>query len=109
MRQMVDQAVTILDGPPEGLDDFGRLLHESWMLKRTLTARITTERIDRIYETAMANGALGGKVCGAGGGGFMLFYVPLAAQTRVKEALRDLLLVPFRFENLGSHVVFYAQ
>jgi D-glycero-alpha-D-manno-heptose-7-phosphate kinase len=69
---------------------------------------VSTSEIDNIYDTAMRAGAIGGKLCGAGGGGFMLFYVPTEAQPRVKEALKNLLLVPFRFETLGSHIVFYS-
>jgi D-glycero-alpha-D-manno-heptose-7-phosphate kinase len=109
MRQMVDQAVEILGGPREDLDDFGRLLHESWTLKRQLSGSITTPQIDAIYAAARGAGALGGKLCGAGGGGFLLLYVPPDRQSAVRAALKDQLFVPFRFESLGSHVIFYAQ
>jgi D-glycero-alpha-D-manno-heptose-7-phosphate kinase len=109
MRQMVDQAVEILGGPREDLDDFGRLLHESWTLKRQLSGSITTPQIDAIYAAARGAGALGGKLCGAGGGGFLLLYVPPDQQPAVRAALKDQLFVPFRFESLGSHVIFYAQ
>ena len=109
MREMVDEAVQILNGDSGDLDDFGRLLHESWMLKRSLTQSISNQQIDQMYETARAAGALGGKLCGAGGGGFMLLFVPPEAQPRVRDALRDLLLVPIRFDTLGSHVAFYSQ
>ncbi len=108
MREMVPEALDILRGPIQGYHEFGRLLHESWMLKRGLTELISNSKIDEIYETAIRAGALGGKLCGAGGGGFFLFFVPPENQRRVKEALRRLLLVPFRFENLASHIVFYA-
>ncbi|MCK4815993.1 kinase [bacterium] len=108
MHEMVDEAVRIVNGRIESLDDFGKLLHESWKLKRTLTSLISTKKIDETYDAAMRAGAIGGKVCGAGGGGFILLFVPPENQPRVKETLNKLLLVPFRFENLGSHVIFYS-
>jgi D-glycero-alpha-D-manno-heptose-7-phosphate kinase len=108
MKEMVDEAINILNGPVELFNEFGKLLHESWILKRTLTKLISNSSIDDIYETAMKSGATGGKLCGAGGGGFMLLFVPPEKQDKVKDSLKDLLLVPFRFENLGSHVIFYS-
>lgn len=108
MHRMVDEAITLLGGSRRAIDAFGRLLHEEWQLKRSLTDKISTPAIDAIYARARAAGALGGKICGAGGGGFMVFFVPPDAQAAVKAALADLLLVPVRFENLGSHVIFYA-
>jgi len=109
MREMVGEALNILGGPIEHYDAFGRLLHESWMLKKGLTRLVSTSEIDAIYDLALASGALGGKLCGAGGGGFFLFFVPPEKQPQVKEALSRLLLVPFRFEDLASHIVFYAN
>lgn len=109
MHQMVDEAVNILNGNSESLINFGKLLHESWLLKRSLASKITNHEIDQIYKTAINAGALGGKVCGAGGGGFILFFVTPENQPKVKAALKKLLLVPFRFERLGSHVVFYSN
>ena len=108
MRQMVDHAVTILNGPEGNVNEFGDLLHDSWMLKRSLTNKVSTSEIDQMYESARRAGALGGKLCGAGGGGFLLLFVPPEKQQAVKDSLRDLLLVPFRFETLGSHVVLYS-
>lgn len=108
MREMVGEALEILNCGVDCLDDFGRLLHESWMLKRSLTDRISEPKIDAIYERACRAGALGGKLCGAGGGGFMLLYTPPEAQARVREELKDFLEVPFRFDTLGSHVIFYS-
>lgn len=108
MREMVGRALEVLRGPVSGYHEFGRLMHESWTLKRGLTELISNRQIDEIYETAIRAGALGGKLCGAGGGGFFLFFVPPGKQRRVKEALSRLLLVPFRFEDLASHIVFYA-
>ena len=79
------------------------------MLKRQLSGLVSNPTIDAIYDAAIRAGALGGKLCGAGGGGFILFYVPPQKQRQVKEALRRLLLVPMRFENLASHIVFYVN
>ncbi len=106
MRKMVDEAIDILNGNPERIQDFGKLLHETWMLKRSLTRLISNSEIDNIYNTAIRAGALGGKLCGAGGGGFILFFVPPEKQDNVKKSL-NLLHVPFRFENLGSQIVFH--
>lgn len=86
---------------------FGCLLHETWMLKRELSDKVSTPEIDELYYRACKAGALGGKVLGAGGGGFLLFYVPLEDQAAVREALSGLLEVPFRFGNEGSRVVLY--
>ena len=108
MKEMVDEAIRILDARVEGLDDFGRLLHEAWQIKKSLSAKISNGQIEHIYDTALRAGALGGKVCGAGGGGFILLFVPPDNIERVKEALKDFLMVPFRFESLGSHVIFYS-
>jgi len=108
MSGMVDEAVSILNGNSSDITDFGRLMHENWMIKRSLTNKITTPLIDRIYETAIKAGALGGKLLGAGGGGFILFFVEPESQPKVKEKLKKLLYVPFKFENLGSQIIYYA-
>ncbi len=108
MREMVEEAIGILNGGDSDITDFGGLLHESWTIKRSLTDKISTPQIDDIYETAMNAGALGGKLLGAGGGGFILFFVEPEIQHEVKEKLRDLLYVPFKFENLGTQIIYYA-
>lgn len=108
MMEMVGEAIAILNGSDSNITDFGRLLHESWMIKRSLTDRISTPEIDKIYAAAMNAGALGGKVLGAGGGGFILFFVEPDNQSKVKEKLGNLLHVPFKFENLGSQIIYYA-
>ncbi len=107
MLQLVNEAESILTSPGRSLDEFGRLLHESWQIKRTLTQKITNSSIDEIYEAGMSAGALGGKLLGAGGGGFMLFYVPPERREALRTRLKDLLCVPFSFSNKGSHVVVY--
>ncbi len=105
MLNLVDEAESIITTPGRSLDDFGRLLHESWQIKRTLTQKITTASIDEIYEAGLSEGALGGKLLGAGGGGFMLFYVPPQRREALRQRLKKLLCVPFGFSSRGSHVV----
>jgi D-glycero-alpha-D-manno-heptose-7-phosphate kinase len=105
MYQLVGEAESILTNPQRSLDEFGRLLHESWQIKRSLTQKITNSSIDEIYEAGLSAGALGGKLLGAGGGGFMLFYVPPERRAELRERLRKLLCVPFGFSTRGSHVV----
>lgn len=108
MQSMVSEACHILTDEKADLDDFGRMLHETWMLKRSLTDKISTALIDDIYTAAMESGALGGKILGAGGGGFILFYVPDEHRRDVKKALRNLIHVPFKFDDQGCQIVMYA-
>ena len=108
MKDMVDTAENILIDENKDLDDFGRLLHETWKLKRSTGNKISTNEIDMIYDKALNAGALGGKLLGAGGGGFMLFYVPDENKENVKKELKDLLQVPFAFENEGTSVIYYV-
>lgn len=108
LMSTVDEAINILNADSDNIDDFGKLLHESWKIKRSLTNLITNGKIDQIYRASLDAGALGGKLLGAGGGGFMLFYVPPENQRKVKEKLKGLLHVPFGFENLGSQVIMYS-
>jgi len=108
MGDMVTEATEILNGPADRLDDFGRLMHDSWALKRGLTGKITNNAIDAIYERAIGAGALGGKLCGAGGGGFLLLFAPPNSVASVRRALEGLVTVPFRFESLGSQIVLYS-
>ena len=108
MKDMVDTAENILADEKKDLDDFGRLLHETWKLKRSTGNKISTNEIDMIYDKALNAGALGGKLLGAGGGGFMLFYVPDENKENVKKELKDLLQVPFSFENEGTSVIYYV-
>jgi D-glycero-alpha-D-manno-heptose-7-phosphate kinase len=107
MYEMVNEAINILNNNNKSFDSFGKLLHENWKLKRSLTDKISTFYIDQIYDTAMKAGALGGKILGAGGGGFMIFFVKPEFQPKVKQKLRRLLYVPIKFEHLGSQIVYY--
>jgi D-glycero-alpha-D-manno-heptose-7-phosphate kinase len=107
MYQLVSEAESIVADPNRPLDDFGKLLHESWKIKRTLTQKITTAHIDEIYAAGLSAGALGGKLLGAGGGGFMLFYVPPEKREILRNRLKKLLCVPFAFSDRGSQVVVY--
>ena len=107
MRQMVDQALDILRDSSTRIEEFGALLNEAWTLKKRLSARVSTQHLDDIYDTARRAGAIGGKVLGAGGGGFVLFFVPPHCQPRVREALKGLIHVPFTLENAGSRIVLY--
>ena len=108
MYRLVDEAEEVLTGQTGDLDEFGRLLDVTWRLKRQTGAKVSTDSIDGIYEKGLAAGALGGKLLGAGGGGFLLFYVPEEKQPAVMEAMKDLLHVPFRFEDGGTRVIHYT-
>ena len=107
MRQMVDEGLKILSSR-DSLDGFGDLLDEAWQLKRSLSGAVSNTQVDDIYAEAKRGGARGGKLLGAGGGGFVLFYVPPACQQQVRERLRDLLWVPFQFDTNGSEIIFYS-
>jgi D-glycero-alpha-D-manno-heptose-7-phosphate kinase len=108
MRAMVDEALGIL-ASERSLSAFGELLHEGWICKRSLSERVTSEEVDRIYDRARRAGAIGGKLLGAGGGGFILFYVEPDRQAEVRRALGDLIQVPVRFENEGSRIIWYRE
>lgn len=109
MRQMVDEAINILNSDSDRIKDFGKLLGESWSIKRSLTNKISNNQIDNIYKSGIEAGALGGKLCGAGNGGFILFFASPENHPKIKEKLKNLLHVPFRFENLGSQIIFYSN
>lgn len=106
MRGMVDQAMKILTENGD-IGDFGKLLHETWLLKRGISTAISSSEIDGLYEKARQAGALGGKLLGAGGGGFLLVFARPDDQPYVRRALTQLLHVPFKFEFQGSHLLVY--
>ncbi len=105
LQSMVDDGITILSNINTPLEDFGLLLDSAWQVKRSLSDMVSNIKIDNLYNTAIEAGATGGKIMGAGGGGFVLFYVKQENQLKVKEALKTLTYVPFKFENTGSKVV----
>lgn len=107
MLKLVDEAEDVLVNKSRDLDDFGRLLDHTWKLKRQTGGAITTDSIDALYNRGIKAGALGGKLLGAGGGGFLVFYVTPDKQAAVKEAMKDLLYVPFHFEDGGTRVIYY--
>ena len=107
MYHMVDEAIKILVNGD--INDLGKLLHENWMLKKSLTEKVSTNYIDHVYEIARSNGAVSGKVLGAGGGGFILFFVKPEDKEKLKNALGFLLHVPFSFDSQGSQIIYYTH
>ncbi|MBR2712262.1 MAG: kinase [Bacilli bacterium] len=108
MYNMVDKAEQILCDKNKDLDDFGRLLDESWRLKKQTGKGISTSNIDELYDRGIKAGALGGKLLGAGGGGFLVFYVQPEKQKSVRKAMKDLMYIPFEFENEGATIIHYS-
>lgn len=106
MLSLVDRAQNVLEDGSCDLDDFGRLLDETWELKKKTGSKVSTGSIDELYDLGVNAGALGGKLLGAGGGGFLLFYVPPEQQDAVRKALKKLIYVPFRFEEGGTHLIY---
>jgi D-glycero-alpha-D-manno-heptose-7-phosphate kinase len=107
MTEMVDEAMILLQSENNSMVEFGELLHQNWLYKRNLSDKVSTPAIDDIYERALKAGATGGKILGAGGGGFLLLLVKPELQSVVREKLSSLVHVPFEFEDLGSRVVLY--
>ncbi len=111
LRQMValvDEAEKILVDKTRDLDDFGRLLDKTWQLKKQTGGAVSTDSIDELYARGLQAGALGGKLLGAGGGGFLLFYVRPEHQAAVRQAMDGLLYIPFAFEDGGTRVIHYS-
>ena len=108
MYKLVDEAEKVLVDKNRDLDDFGRLLDITWKLKRQTGVAISTDSIDGLYARGIAAGALGGKLLGAGGGGFLVFYVQPDKQEVVRKAMSDLMYIPFEFENGGTRVIHYT-
>lgn len=101
-----DMRKVLMEG---NLDDFGRILDENWRLKRQLASKISNDTVEKYYHKAMEVGALGGKLLGAGGGGFLLFYCPKEKQARLRSALSDLVELPFSIENSGTKVIYIGE
>ncbi len=108
MLSLVDKAEQILTDKTTNLDNFGRLLDHTWKLKKQTGSAVSTNSIDALYEKGIQAGALGGKLLGAGGGGFLVFYVQPEYQEAVKEAMKELMYIPFRFEDGGTRVIHYT-
>lgn len=105
IQKQVTKAFTLLNSKQD-IKHFGELLNESWQIKRSLSTTVSNPVIDELYKRALSCGALGGKLLGAGGGGFILLFVPPVNQTRVKEEFNKLIHVPFKFEHEGSQIIF---
>ena len=108
MLSLVDDAEKILTDKNMNLDDFGYLLNHAWRLKRQVGTAVSTDKIDALYERGIEAGALGGKLLGAGGGGFFVFYVQPEKQAAVMKAMNDLMYIPFKFENGGTRIIHYS-
>ncbi|RGH09947.1 kinase [Clostridium sp. AF15-31] len=108
MYELVDEAEAVLTDTNRDLDDFGRLLDTTWKLKKGTGCAISTGSIDDLYIKGIHAGALGGKLLGAGGGGFLVFYVQPEKQKNVREAMKNLMYIPFKFENGGTRVIHYS-
>lgn len=108
MKDLVEEALTVL-GKGGNFNEFGILLHEAWQAKRSLSSLVSNIQVDEMYEAALKAGALGGKITGAGGGGFMLLFVPPEYQHKVRDALKTQIHVPFRIDNSGSQIVYFQH
>lgn len=106
MMHLVDESLGVLNSGDD-ITCFGELLHEAWEMKRSLSVAVSNPEVDSLYERALSAGAVGGKLTGAGGGGFLLLFVPPDSQENVRQALDGLIHVPFSFEFSGSQIIFY--
>jgi D-glycero-alpha-D-manno-heptose-7-phosphate kinase len=106
MKDLVEECLSVLNGRHD-IDGIGELLQEAWIAKRSLSSKVSNPEVDGLYEKAMAAGAIGGKLTGAGGGGFLLLFVPPERHAKVREALKNLIFVPFKFEYSGSQIIFF--
>ena len=108
MLKLVDDAERILTDKTTDLNEFGRLLDYTWKLKRQTGKAVSNSYIDELYEKGIKAGAIGGKLLGAGGGGFLIFYTEPDKQKTVREAMKELLFIPFEFETEGTTVIHYT-
>ena len=108
MLNLVDEAEKILTDKNRSLADFGSLLDTTWKLKRGTGSKVSNSAIDDLYDQAIKAGALGGKLLGAGGGGFLLFYSEKEKQPSLRKAMEKLMIVPFKFENEVAQVLYYS-
>ena len=109
-KQMVQLAYNLRESlENNNLDDFGRILHENWLLKRSLTSGISTGIVDEVYNKGIEAGALGGKLLGAGGAGFILFYCPKEKQAEFRERMGSIIELNFKFDNYGSKIIYVGE
>jgi D-glycero-alpha-D-manno-heptose-7-phosphate kinase len=108
MKELVEESVSILNSN-QNITGFGELLHEAWQAKRSLSSSVSNPDVDELFDLAMSAGAIGGKLTGAGGGGFLLLFVPPERQRQVREKLNKLIYVPIKFEFSGSQIIFFDQ
>jgi D-glycero-alpha-D-manno-heptose-7-phosphate kinase len=108
MKDLVDESLSILCSDVD-INAFGELMHESWLAKKSLGENVTNKAVDDVYDAARAQGAVGGKLTGAGGGGFMLLFAPPDRHAAIRQTLKNLIHVPFRFDFQGSQIIFYDQ
>ena len=106
MKDLIEESISVLNNGDD-LSGFGELLHEAWQAKRSLSAAVSNSFVDEIYESAISAGAIGGKLTGAGGGGFMLLFAPPSRQKEIREKLNNLIQVPFKVEFSGSQIIFF--
>lgn len=106
MKDLVEEGISILSNS-EDIKSFGELMHEAWLSKRSLSSKVSNASVDEIYDQAISAGAKGGKLTGAGGGGFMLLFAPPSVQERIKQKLNKLIYVPFKLEFSGSQIIFF--
>jgi D-glycero-alpha-D-manno-heptose-7-phosphate kinase len=107
MQSLVDDAYKVITSPNKNLCEFGELLNETWRLKQELSNEVSNSQIEELYDIVLKSGGVGGKLCGAGGGGFMLFFVEPENKAKVIKALKNYLLVPFNFDFDGSKIIVY--
>jgi D-glycero-alpha-D-manno-heptose-7-phosphate kinase len=105
MKDLVEEGLSVLNSDRDILE-FGELLNEAWNIKCSLSGKVSNSYVDEIYNETISAGAIGGKITGAGGGGFMLIFAPLSSQQKIRERLRNLIYVPFKFEFSGSQIIF---
>ena len=106
MNDLLEESISILNSGKD-INGFGKLLHKAWQAKRSLSNKVSNSNVDELYNTVRSAGAIGGKLTGAGGGGFMLLFVPPEKQKKVREKLKKLIHVPFKFESAGSQIIFF--
>ncbi len=106
LKDLVEESLSILNSNQD-IRGFGELMHESWFAKKSLSSAVSNPRVDEIYQTAMNAGALGGKLTGAGGGGFILLFVPPSKHAAVRAVFNNLIYVPFKFDFTGSQIIYF--